>query len=244
MAANVKKSEELAKQKPARPFFRKRELTVPTWRGWLLLLLALAVLGYICFKTIHPFLAVSAPVPANFMVLEGWAPDYALKKAASEFQQNHYEKLYVTGGPIEAGAPLSEYHTYAQLGGAVLLKLGLTTNQVQEVPAPLVRQDRTYVSAVALRMWCEQHGVKPSSINLVTVGPHARRSRILFGKALGDDWKIGIIALTPESYDERRWWRYSAGVRTVTGEAFAYFYARVLFRSSRAEKEVQAAMHQ
>jgi len=238
----VKKSGQPAKKKTVRPFFKKRELTVPTWRGWLLLLLALAVLGYIGLKTIHPFLAVSDPVEAKYMVLEGWAPDYALKKAAAEFKENHYEKLFVTGGPIEAGAPLSEYQTYAQLGGAVLLKLGLTTNQVQEVPAPLVRQDRTYISAVALRRWCEQHGVKPSPINLVTIGPHARRSRILFEKALSDDWKVGIIALAPESYDEQRWWRYSAGVRTVTGEAFAYFYARVLFRSSRAETEVGAAM--
>src|SRR4051812_959471 len=111
MATNAKRAEQPVKKKPARPFFRKRELTVPTWRGWLLVIVVLAALAYATVKTVHPFLAVSAPVAARYMALEGWAPDYALKQAVAEFHRNSYEKVFVAGGPIEAGAPLSEYKT-------------------------------------------------------------------------------------------------------------------------------------
>jgi hypothetical protein len=220
---------------------RKREITVPTWRGWLVLMVCFGSLLLLVLKTLDPFLAVSAPIRARMLVIEGWAPDYALHQAVEHFHKDHYERLYVTGGPIEAGAPLSEYKTYAELGGATLLKLGLTSNEVQVVPAPNVRQDRTFTSAEVLRECWKKHGIAPTNINLLTLGPHARRSRLLFEKALGPAWHVGVIAIPSESYDPQHWWRSSPGVRTVTGEAFAYIYSRLLFRTSRAEAEIKSA---
>lgn len=58
-------------------------------------------------------------------MVEGWTPDYVLEEAVAEYKRGRYQKLYVTGGPIEAGAPLAEYRTYAERGAAVVLKLGL-----------------------------------------------------------------------------------------------------------------------
>jgi uncharacterized SAM-binding protein YcdF (DUF218 family) len=167
------------------------------------------------------------------LVVEGWGPDYALQAALEEFNRNHYEKIFVTGGPLEQGVPLSEYKTYAELGAATLLKLGMSTNAVQAVPSPLVRRDRTYTSALSLRNWLDEHGTAPASINLITVGPHARRSRLLFEKALGKGVRVGVTAVPVNDYDPRRWWRSSAGVRAVINEALAYGYARVLFRAPK-----------
>jgi len=93
----------------------------------------------------------------------------------------------------------------------------------------LVRQDRTYTSAVTLKRWLLQHGVQPTRIHLITDGPHARRSRLLYQKAMGAGVVIGVTSIPSQAYDQRHWWRYSAGVRNVIGEALAYLYARFLF---------------
>ena len=124
-------------KKPRRPFWglvRRRECLLPTWRGWLLLLLAGLSLAIVAVKKVQPFLAVTDPVAGGALVVEGWAPDYALEEAVVEFQRHHYTKLYVVGVPLEKGAPLSEYKTYAELGAATLLKLGLTPAKSRRCP--------------------------------------------------------------------------------------------------------------
>jgi uncharacterized SAM-binding protein YcdF (DUF218 family) len=67
------------------------------------------------------------------------------------------------------------------------------------------------------------------SVNLVTENTHARRTRLLFGKALGKNVAVGIIAIPNPDYDKGHWWRYSEGVKDVGSEAVAYVYARLFF---------------
>lgn len=191
--------------------------------------LAVGLLALVTVRSIHPFLALTKPAPNGVLVVEGWSPDYALELAMAEFRRNHYDKLYVTGGPLERGAPLSEYKSFAELGAATLVRLGLSSNAVQAVPAPLVRQDRTYTSAVTLRQWCQEHGISLKTMHVMTEGPHARRSRLLFKKAFGNEVVVGVTAVPVRDYDPQHWWRSSAGVRTVISEALAYGYVRLFF---------------
>jgi hypothetical protein len=212
---------------------RRRECVVPTRRGCLVLFLGFALAAGIFLLGINPFLSITKKVPGGVLVVEGWAPDYALEAAAAEFKQGSYGKLYVTGGPIDQGAPLSEYKTYADLGAAALVKLGLPAGSVQAIPAPWVRQDRTYMSARSLTQWWSGHETGPlSKVNLLTVGPHARRSRLLFEKALGGGVEVGVISIPGRDYETVSWWRSSSGVRTVVGETIGYLYARLLFHPS------------
>jgi hypothetical protein len=224
----------VSNDQPAKPrggkFVRRRTCLVPTWRGSLVLLLAGGLLLWVLVRGAHPFLALQAPIPGGVLAVEGWAPDYALAETLAEFKRNSYQKLYVTGGPLDQGAPLSEYRTCAELGAAILVRMGLDSNVVQAVPAPAVRQDRTYASAVALRRWLQEHQVKATNVNVISVGPHARRTRLLFEKALGPEATVGILAVEERDYDPQRWWKSSAGFRTVTDELIAYAYARWLFR--------------
>jgi hypothetical protein len=218
--------------KPRQPFWgllRRRERLLPTWRGWLLLLLAGLLLAIGAVRRAQSFLAVTDPVAGGALVVEGWAPDYALEEVVAEFRRHHYTRLYVVGVPLERGAPLSAYKTYAELSAATLLKLGLDRDSVQAVPAPAVRQDRTYASALVLKQWWQEHNAVPSEFNLVSLGPHARRSRLLFQEAFGREVRVGIIALEDRDYDPQHWWNSSEGVRTVTDELIAYGYARLLF---------------
>jgi len=209
--------------------FHRRPCLVPTWRGWLVLAVVFGAVALVAVCGVYPFLAVNDPRPGGVLVVEGWAADYALEAAVADFKQFSYEKVYVTGGLIEWGAPLSSYKTYAELGTATLLALGMSSNVVQAVPAPRVKQDRTYACAVALKKFVDEHGMQLTRINLVTVGPHARRSLLLCQKSFGKDMSIGVVAIPEPDYDRRSWWRSSTGFRSVTGDAIAYFYARFLF---------------
>lgn len=180
-------------------------------------------------RGVYSFLAINDPVENGVFVVEGWLPDYALQETVTEFKKNHQSRIFVTGGPLDSGAPLSEYKTFAELGAATLVHLGLNADVVQAVPAPRVRLDRTYASAVALKNWLGSHRLAETSFNLISLGPHARRSRLLFEKALGKDYKIGTIAIENQDYDAKRWWASSAGVRTIIDEIIAYTYARLAF---------------
>src|SRR5437660_6987324 len=110
---------------------RWRKCLVPTLRGGLVLVVILAALTTLAVREIHPFLAITDPLPGGYLVVEGWAPDYTLRQAFSEVHRNHYEKVLVTGGPLLWGAPLSEYKTYAEIAAATLEKLGFSTNMIQ-----------------------------------------------------------------------------------------------------------------
>ena len=105
-----------------------------TLRGWLFLLslvaLALASVG----AALRPFLSKSQLVQARVLVVEGWLPDYALQLAVNEFREKGYERLIVTGGPLEIGTWLFEYKTDADVGAAVLKRLGFDTKKLISIP--------------------------------------------------------------------------------------------------------------
>jgi len=208
---------------------RRRDCLVPTWRGWLLLLLSLALLSVVTVRELRPFLAVTEPVAGGLLVVEGWVSDVVMEAAVAEFKQHHYEKIFVTGGPISRGVPLRGYQSFAEEGAATLLELGLDRRVVQPVPSTWVRKDRTYASAAALGKWMRDRGVELTAVHLITEGPHARRSRLLFQRALGTGVTVGVTSVPDREYDPEHWWQSSAGVRDVVGEALAYVYARFLF---------------
>lgn len=207
-----------------------RPCLVPTWRGWAGLLLGGAVLLAVLVQGTFPFLAVNDSKPGGALIVEGWVPDHALAEAMAEFHRQPYTAFLVSGGPIDKGLPLAEYGTWAEVGAATAVKLGFPAAQVRAVPAPPVLQDRTYASAVAVRDWLRAQGRMPAQINVVSLGAHARRTRVLYEAAFAGAAEVGVLAVDDPGYDGQRWWTSSQGFRVVTGELIAYAYARLLFR--------------
>ena len=192
----------------------------------MLLLAGLAILA--CFVlNIHPFLSAESRVEGEFLVIEGWVPDYAIQQAVSEFKAHPYKRIITTGEPLAKGFFLAEYKTFAQVGAATLEKLGMTSNQVVAVPSTYTRRGRTAASALAVRTWFEEQRIEPRAINIITIGPHSRRSRLIYGRVLGSSVRVGVIPIESAEYDSRRWWQYSAGLRAVIGETAAYLNACV-----------------
>ena len=93
----------------------------------------------------------------------------------------------------------------------------------------------------SLRNWFREHNLAVRGINVLTEDVHARRTRLLFHKALGNDINVGIIAVPNPDYDSGRWWRYSEGIKDVLSEAAAYLYARFLFYSSISSGDENSA---
>ena len=200
----------------------------------ILLLLGVASIGYLVIN-LHGFLAKNAPVATEVLVVEGWLPDYAIAAALLEFRQGTYRQLVTIGGPIPRGSYLFPYQTFAELAVTTLHALGLEPEYLLAVPDNSQGSSRTYDSATALKEWLLATNLEISSLNLLTLGTHSRRSWILFRKAFEPDVKIGAIAIAPLHYDPQQWWKSSEGSRTILSEFIAYLYTRLLMISIRSK---------
>lgn len=209
---------------------RRRQVAVPTWKGLLLLILIVAGLCRAFLACAHPFLAVTAPVGGEILAVEGWIPEYALRKALYAFRARPYRMLVTTGGPLPPGMAYSYHGTYAHLAAAGLREMGLPADSLAEAPSPDVMKDRTYAEGLALKEWMRANGRTDAAVDVFSFSTHARRSRLLYGMALGPEARVGVYAPRDEQYDGAHWWRSSNGVRRVTDECIAWLYAKLLFR--------------
>lgn len=201
-----------------------------TWRAWVVVLLLVIGGGLLVKQYAYTFLAPVDIVPTDVMVVEGWMADAELPAVRSTYRLGHYHRVFLTGGPLLKSDPMHRYMTYPDLMMLQLIDMGFKPEEVFAVPAPLSRRDRTYASAEALRHWFDQHGGAPSALNVVTVGCHARRSRLVFELALGPQVKVGVIPVPTQDFEEQRWWASSDGFKTVMTEVFSYLYTVLIFR--------------
>jgi len=181
-------------------------------------------------RSIDSFLSVNRPVAAEVLVVESWLPDYAYRGAVEEFQRGRYKYIITTGFTLAEPWLESKYKSAAEFAAANLAAMGVDANAIIMLPAPRETRDRTYLSAVPVRKWLEAQIPPLDSINVYTLGAHARRTRLLFEKALGKTVKVGVLAHPDKYYDARRWWLSSYGFRKLIDEGIAYLYARFLFR--------------
>lgn len=214
--------------------FDRRERWSLSWRGRIIAASALGLVAALLFNGVYPFLATTRRADANVLVVEGWMHDYGLRAAVAEFRAGSYQRVFTTGGPVEGnGGYINDYYTNASVGADMLKKYGIPNECLQMVPSRVMDRDRTYASAVALFNWFRGHELRVHSINVLTENVHARRSQLLFSKALGPEISVGVIAVPNPDYDARHWWRSSEGVKDVFSESLGYFYGRFFFRPSK-----------
>jgi uncharacterized SAM-binding protein YcdF (DUF218 family) len=189
---------------------------------------------------VYPLLAVTHRVDTNILVVEGWIHEYAIRAAVEEFRGGSYQRVFTTGGPIEGtGGYINDYYTSASVGAELLKKYGIPNDSLEMVPSRVMDRDRTYGSAVALRNWFREHNIAVRGINVFTEDVHARRTCLLFQKALGPQVKVGIIGVINPDYDSKYWWCYSEGVKGVMSETLALIYVELLFHPTGGETPVQ-----
>jgi uncharacterized SAM-binding protein YcdF (DUF218 family) len=200
-----------------------------TFLGWLVTLILIAAVFIGFTASLYPFLAPDAPPHKGLLVVEGWIHDFALDEAVTIYRTGDYSKIICTGVPIETGSYIQAFKSYPEMTRARLLDMGVDPSEIIIAIGEETNKDRTYVAATALREAFMAYNIDETNIHLITTGPHGRRSRLLFQKALGKDYHVGITCLEDSGYDPDHWYIYSQGVRKVIGEWIAYTYAKLFF---------------
>jgi len=205
-------------------WFRRRSLPLPTWRTWLVVLTTIALLLWWLLPRVHDWLAVVEPQPgAPYMIVEGWAPDYVLQQAADDADESPVKRIFTTGVPLETGTYLSKFQDFAHLCAASLAEMGVEQQLICPAPAAAVNTDRTRAMASALKKILDAENIPAGErrINLYTLGTHGRRSRRIFQDVLGSEWRVGVISVPCRAYDNAKWYRQSAGAKSVIEELTA-----------------------
>lgn len=217
-------------------FTTRKERTRLSPEASLLLLVLLAILFVTLMRGLNLYLTQTVKLESKLLVIEGFLPDYVLPTMIQEFHEGEYEKLLIIGKPIGQGQYLKGIFTEADLIKESLIKMGFDSTKIVGVSIPAtVFRDRTYNTGLLLRNYLKNNNLNLDKVNVYTLGCHARRSRILFQRAVGKTVEIGIIAAEDQSYNPKKWWTTSKGFRTVLNETLAYLYVRLVFHPNEEE---------
>jgi len=208
--------------------FRRREVWVPTLWGWAALVLVCGVVAVFTVRHLYGFLAVSEPVGAKLLVVEGWLPFEELDEALEIIRSGGYAHVITTGGPI-VGYDGERGRSYAERARSYLVRHGLPEASVDAVPSPASAQDRSFLNAVMLRDWLAQSDLHADALNVLSSGVHSRRSWMLYRMAFGEQARVGILASHPITYEPARWWRTSEGAKDVITEAIGFAWTKLFF---------------
>jgi len=204
----------------------------PRWglsiRGKLIIFSAIALLVWLLILELEPFLAHSAPITADILIVEGWIGDEGIIGAIDEFERKPYKLMITAGNRFGRAEYLSEYQDFAHLSEATMIELGFDPQKIQPIPTPLAIRDRTLTSAIEVKKWLTKNQIDTQGINVYTVDAHSRRTWLLYKRVFQPEVPVGIIAHPPQDYDPQAWWSSSEGFRKVFSEGIAYIYAKFL----------------
>ena len=85
--------------------------------------------------------------------------------------------------------------TLAESAKDKLIALGIDSGIIIAVMCQRVRINRTLTSALAVRDWLEKSDIGIKGINIISMGPHARRTWMTYNKILNEKYEIGIISI-------------------------------------------------
>jgi uncharacterized SAM-binding protein YcdF (DUF218 family) len=204
-------------------------------------------LGFLClgsFLTIpllwwwidgEGFLSMTDRLPGEILVVEGWIGRDGVRAAREEFEQRGY--LYVvTAGGVTSGEGWEEPGwSFAEGAEHELIRDGVARDRIIVATAKDLGNQRTYESAVAVLRVLRARGIEPKTINVFTMGSHARRSHLVFAKVFGPNTKVGVISWIPGHYATIPWWRSSERAREMITETVGYLYEAILDSGRRSD---------
>jgi DUF218 domain len=224
-------SQKALKWVPRLRLFRRCTVWAPTWLGLSLgaALLLVFVTGWFMYG--EKWLSETDRLPADVLVVEGWIGRKGIAAAVNEFEHGGYRYLVATGG-LTSGRWEDEQTSYAEMAAREMIQLGVPKASVIVATAESTERHRTFESAVAVWRALHEAGIKTTALNVFTLGPHARRSALVFAKVNSGGAKVGVIGWLPNEYEAEPWWRSSERSKDLIDETTGYFY-ELLFNSAR-----------
>jgi hypothetical protein len=205
---------------------RKRRVLTPV--GWVTLSMIISFVLVLIILFIHPFLAPTKPVEGGVLVVEAWAVDYSIM-VKELFEKGKYKLIVIIGRANVGDKSQANYINYVNWNVSKFKDRGIPEEKILPIWITIYpKKDRTYHKALVTKKRLNEVGFTQASIDVVSIGTHARRTWLLYEKAF-PSVDVGVIAITPDSYNISRWWLFSDGVRNVISESIAYLYARFIF---------------
>jgi hypothetical protein len=210
---------------------RSNTRTVAAWRVLVRLSLVCiipAALGMIwLYSWAETFFSLTRRVSADVLIVEGWIGDDGIQAAADEFKQGAYKYVVATGG-LTTDATAHEGLTYAEMARRELVRSGIPESQIIVAATRQIERARTFNSAAAAWRALQSRGVHPAAINVLTLGPHARRTCLVYEKVYAPGIMIGIIAFVPSWYHSEPWWRSGTRTKCLLKETVGYPFELLL----------------
>jgi hypothetical protein len=196
---------------------------------WIFLLPVVFSVAWLC-SCGESFFSVTRRLAAEVLVADGWIGRDGIRAAAEEFKLGGYEFIVVSGDMTEERRKQSDDDLTAE---QELVGLGIPKDRIITAPNPQVSRQRTFVSVVAAWKALETRGVRPKVLNLFTLGPHARRSRLVYAKVFGPATQVGVIAFVPPEYEVKPWWLSKRRTLCLLKEFVGYPF-EILLNSARS----------
>src|ERR1044071_6791578 len=198
-----------------------------TWFGWLALLFSFGAVSCIWLLEGEAFLAISDPLPARVLIVEGWIGEEAVRASIDEFRRGRYERAITTGG-LSGDYWSQQRWNYAEATREQFLNSGVAQDSVTSASSAATESGRTYVCAVAARDSLAALGFERGKASVFTRNVHARRSRLVFQRAFGSNFQVGVVAWHPPGYDHTPWFRSSSRSEEFFKETAGYLFELIL----------------
>ena len=170
------------------------------------------------------FLDYNHPVDADILIVEGWLDSVYMKTVMTEFNTKGYSHLFVVGE-----CDPSEQKKYGmcvtERSAQVLQQLGIEPSKITVVTVRPTVFHKTWSYALALRNYLDENNYKAKSANILSLWVHARKSFIIFQKALGPDIRVGAISAKHCRFSSEHWWLSMKGIYAVVKNGVAYLDA-------------------
>jgi uncharacterized SAM-binding protein YcdF (DUF218 family) len=213
---------------------QRRTIWFPTRLGFSFALIAMLILVAGCLAYGEKLLSLTDRRPADVLVVEGWIGRDGIGAAVREFEHGGYRYLVATGG-LTSGRWEDEPTSYAEMAAREMISLGVPKSKIIVAIAENTERHRTFESAVAVWRALRDAGVNATGLNVFTLGPHSRRSALVFSKVNSGGAKVGVIGWLPKEYREEPWWRSSDRSKELVDESLGYLYELLLNSGRRSD---------
>jgi hypothetical protein len=219
----------------------KRDTTrhrILLWAIWIFLFPVILSVAWLCSSG-EEFFSLTRRLPAEALVADGWIGPDGIRAAAEEFKLGGYEYIVVSGDMVEERRNQSDEAVTAE---KELIGLGIPKDRIVTAPSAQVTRQRTFASVVAAWKALKTRGVHPKVLNVFTLGPHARRSRLVYAKVFGPATQVGVIAFVPPRYEVEPWWLSKQRTLCLLKEFIGYPF-EILLNSARRSNSPSEGLH-
>jgi hypothetical protein len=119
--------------------------------------------------------------------------------------------MHTAEGTIGAGLP-----TYADVAASALIEAGVPEARITALPIYSVGESRTRSNGQRFAQQAKEVGI--TSVDVISLGVHARRSRLAYQEACGSAVTVGIISVDDPELERGRWWLSLIGWYKVVKE--------------------------